>query len=343
VYLDFVMKLRRMIKARGFTMQFWGDIIQLHPELVPLLPKDVVVMEWGYERSHPFEERCARIRKAGIPFYVCPGTSSWNSLTGRTRNCLGNLKRAARAGLEYGAIGFLNTDWGDNGHWQYLPFSYLGFAYGAAVSWCLAKNARLSVSEAISRYAFEDVTGNMGRATVRLGSLDQITGELHVTNGTPLACALRAVPLKPVQALSPGASVPNRYPHDLHEVISWIGVEATARTIREIETALRQVSQARIKRQDAGLIRDEFINQAAMVRHACRRVRFVLAWGAGKLTAAARRRALKALLAEARDIMKEHRRLWLARNRVGGLSASLGVFEDTCVKPYRDALRRLGR
>ena len=70
-----------------------------------------------------------------MPWWVCPGTSSWNSLAGRTENCLANLRAAARAGLAHGATGFLNTDWGDNGHWHFLPVSFLGIAAGAALSW----------------------------------------------------------------------------------------------------------------------------------------------------------------------------------------------------------------
>ena len=30
-------------------MQFWGDILAKHPELIDELPEDVVVMSWGYE------------------------------------------------------------------------------------------------------------------------------------------------------------------------------------------------------------------------------------------------------------------------------------------------------
>ena len=42
------------------------------------------------------------------------------------------ISAAAEAGLKYGAIGYLNTDWGDHGHLQYLPMSFAGLAKGAA-------------------------------------------------------------------------------------------------------------------------------------------------------------------------------------------------------------------
>ena len=45
VYLDFLMSLYREIKARGRTMQFWGDIIVKYPELVAELPRDAIALE----------------------------------------------------------------------------------------------------------------------------------------------------------------------------------------------------------------------------------------------------------------------------------------------------------
>ena len=41
VYLDFLLQLRREVRSRGHTMQFWGDIIITDPELVAELPRDV--------------------------------------------------------------------------------------------------------------------------------------------------------------------------------------------------------------------------------------------------------------------------------------------------------------
>ena len=92
-------------------------------------------MDWGYEAGHPFSSECALLRKADLTFYVCPGTSSWNSIGGRWKNARANLLEAAEAGLEYGAGGYLVTDWGDNGHWQQLPVSVPGFMLGAAAAW----------------------------------------------------------------------------------------------------------------------------------------------------------------------------------------------------------------
>ena len=72
VYLDFLLKIYREVKARRRTMQFWGDIIVHHPDLVAELPRDCIALEWGYDAQHPFNEHGAIFANSGIPFYVCP-------------------------------------------------------------------------------------------------------------------------------------------------------------------------------------------------------------------------------------------------------------------------------
>ena len=73
----------REVVARGKKMMFWGDIILHHPELIRELPRDIIALNWGYETDHPFATEAATFAKSKIPFYVCPGTSTWMTLIGR--------------------------------------------------------------------------------------------------------------------------------------------------------------------------------------------------------------------------------------------------------------------
>ena len=121
VYLDYTMKMHDMALARNKKMLMWGDIGLRHRDILGRLPKDITLLDWGYEALYPFEKNSHRLDSAGVSFYVCPGTSSWTSITGRTVNMLDNIENAALNGKKYGAKGMLVTDWGDMGHWQYLP------------------------------------------------------------------------------------------------------------------------------------------------------------------------------------------------------------------------------
>ena len=294
VYLDFLLKIHKLVRARRKTMHFWGDIIIRHPELVAELPKDIVVLEWGYDADHPFEEHCRQYAATGLPFYVCPGTSSWNSIAGRTENCIANLEDAARNGIEHGAVGFLNTDWGDNGFWQYLPISYLGFAVGAAVSWCFPSNSGLDVRAALDLHCFRDDARVMGKLVYDLGNAYQHCGK-EIGNATVLFQCLHDDPITDFPEVTPNT---------------------LAATRRFVEATLAPLAAARLRRPDAALIRDELLNAGRMLVAACERG----AWQkrGGRPTSAERRRFAGIL----RVILGEHRRLWMARNRPGGLQDS---------------------
>ena len=300
VYLGFLKKIHELIEARGRTMQFWGDIIMQHPELVRELPRDSIALEWGYEAEHPFVDHCARFASSGIPFYVCPGTSSWNSIAGRTDNCLVNLRSAAENGLKNGAIGFLNTDWGDQGHWQYLPVSYLGFAAGAAFSWCLSSFSSADIARRLDVHVFRDRAGLMGRLAYDLGNIYKLGGwTLH--NGSFLFHLL------------------------LHPEDGEIPQKATLPRLEAARQALISAAaglgQAHMDRPDAALIHDEFANTIRLLLHAVDRGQAVLG-GTSRAP-----QTLSRFASDLRLIIGEYSRLWMLRNRVGGLEDSVLGFE----------------
>jgi hypothetical protein len=169
LYLDFVQKIHALVSQHQKTMLFWGDIILHQPQLIPQLPKSCIALNWGYEHDHPFATECANFANAQLPFYVSPGTSSWNSLSGRLTNARLNMLSAAHNGLRHGATGFLNTDWGDGGHHQYLSLSYPAFVAGAAYSWCLATNKDVPLDKAVDWMVFNRTENGPGALLCELG------------------------------------------------------------------------------------------------------------------------------------------------------------------------------
>jgi hypothetical protein len=302
VYLDYLLSIYQDLKRRGYMMQFWADILQNYPELIFELPKDVIALEWGYEANHPFEERTARLQDAGIPFYVCPGTSSWNSLAGRTWNALENLLGAAESGLRHGAIGYLNTDWGDNGHWQVLPVSYLGFAAGAGYSWCLEANRDLDIERALSYYAFEDRSGIMGTIAYELGDLYRLSG-FELINTGPLFLLLQW-PLSRIKASQQLLDIP------------------LARILEAVEKIMLPVKLNQMQIPDRGLVLKEYDLSARLIKHAC--WRGYLAHEDNQENADRLRLRMDADL---QDLMCDYEAIWLQRNRSGGLVDSLAYFE----------------
>ena len=290
VYLDFLKQIHALVGARGKTMAFWGDIIIRHPELVPELPRDAVALEWGYEADHPFDGHGALFAKSGVPFHVCPGTSSWNSLAGRTENMRQNMLSAAENGLKHGACGFLITDWGDGGHWQPLAVSYAGFVYGAAVSWGLGRNRGLDLAAALDAQA----TGGLGQTLLDLGDVYRACGALR-GNGTELFHILAKPRSRPVL---PGV---------------------TCETLRAVLAQVDLLAAA-LPRGQTTILAQETAQVIRLLRAACHR-------GLALLDGGIDRPATRQSLArETDELMAAHAAVWRLRNREGGLRDSLARF-----------------
>jgi hypothetical protein len=308
VYLDFLRKIHALLTARGRRMQFWGDIVFEHPELIPELPQDVLALEWGYEADHPFDVQGAKFAAAGIEYQVCPGTSAWLSLAGRTSNALANLEAAARSGLVHGASGMLITDWGDFGHWQPFPVSYLGLAYGAAVAWCHETNRGLDIARVLDAHVFRDRAAALGGIARDLGDVYRETG-VFVKNASVLALLL----LFPERPLGEGR-------------LAGLTVEGLERAEARAAQLASRLHEARCDRDDAPLLHAEFALGADLMRHACRLGTARLA-ASGGAVAAISGRARAELTADLVRIVAEYERLWHQRNREGGLRDSVGRLE----------------
>jgi hypothetical protein len=158
-YVAWMQRLCSLPVLRDRDVLVWGDILAHHSHVLQSLPENVTVTEWGYEADHPFSDRAHALADAGRSMWLCPGTSSWQSLLGRTTNMRANTVAASRAALDYDATGLMMTDWGDWGHHQPAVISTPAYAYGAAVSWCAATNVDV------------DLTAITDAATIALGDV----------------------------------------------------------------------------------------------------------------------------------------------------------------------------
>jgi hypothetical protein len=312
VYLEFLQQVHQLVAERGHRMQFWGDIILEQPELIAELPADALALEWGYEADHPFLEHAARFAASGLDFMVCPGTSSWCSLAGRADNALRNLAAAAVAARESGARGCLITDWGDYGHLQPLPVSYLGFLAGAGFAWNVGAAARPPSHPwpvLLDRLAFADAAAVTGEAALALGDAYLRTGASQ-KNGTALFYLLAF----PQQDLT-------------HRRYDGLGDEGLAVTERRVEEAVAPLGGSRMPEPEGGLVRRELEWVAGLLRLACRLGRARLAAGRTVPAAALPDATRRALRAELLPLIEEHREVWLARNRPGGRADSVARLE----------------
>ena len=179
VYLQFLEKLIGVTRRLGKRANIWADIVLAHPELLGELPRDITLLNWEYEARGPRIARTAEIAASGLPFMVCPGTSSWLTHGTRLGNAMANVRNFAAAGRKYGAEGLLNTDWGDYGHRNFLGVSLHGLAHGAAHGWCGTKADDTSFTRRFCEHLFctgGDTGGELAGAIEELGAVRDRVG-----------------------------------------------------------------------------------------------------------------------------------------------------------------------
>ena len=299
---------------------FWGDIIMNHPELLKELPSDLIALNWGYETNHPFQKEAGLFAKSKMPFYVCPGTSTWMTLIGRHDNAFANLRLGAEAGRQHGALGFLNTDWGDGGHPQPLAVSYLPYLLGAAYSWCGQSTDEKLLVPVLSRDVFKDPTQRMARAALDLGFAHKKFNH-YVANVTPFGSVI-------------AAPIPKT-----RELMCRDGLKYYARIpAKNIEAALEEVEKHRAVLYGSRpathlgeILAVELDMAARMAAQSCKIMLWQQALAGGK-AAAARAMARKGT-AELAELDDDFRAYWPLRNK--GTTAKCAPFLRWRADDYR--------
>ncbi|GAC1380830.1 MAG: hypothetical protein NVSMB4_09590 [Acidimicrobiales bacterium] len=307
-YLAWMATLRSLPELDGREMLVWGDMLGGDPALVAQVPHGITVCEWGYDRSFPFDERASVLADLGVPFWVAPGTSSWLTIVGRVTNSVATCRQAAAAAIRHGGAGFLNTDWGDQGHLQQLPISDPGLAYGAAVSWCLEANAGIDLTAALSAHCYADPTGGLADALLVLGDLS-LAVTPQIPNMSALVLHLYYPQLQVGRGLTKGITV-----GELDEV---------GRRLGDARTSL---SRSRPARTDGGLLIDELRWSIDLVTLLIRDARSRLE-GDGNLSSVPEQ-IRHGLAAELAGLIDRYRDLWAFRNRPGGLADSVAWLDN---------------
>ncbi len=116
VYVQHIRRVHDLLQTKyRKRMMMWGDIILQHPDKLDQIPKDTVMLTWGYGPRASFEDQILPFKNSGYEFFVCPGISNWSRILPDFGVATTNIGNFVRDGAKLGAIGMLNTDWEDDG------------------------------------------------------------------------------------------------------------------------------------------------------------------------------------------------------------------------------------
>jgi hexosaminidase len=316
LYVNHILKLRELAAKYGKKIMVWGDMLHQFPELARKLPADVTVLDWGYEHNQKFE-RIAEFRKAGLPAFACPGTHGWCGLFPRLHKAAANIHGFAAAGLKHGARGLLNTDWGDNGHYNFMEYSWPGYLFGAEQSWNVNADRRSFIDRFCGIF-LKTRSRELTTALVKLGDLTHTNFPGYYES--IWSHVFFAAAGDPIFRKEPGLSFVARGGRIGKEMVS-LDARLGRSVVRDL-AGVRRVLVAHSRKPGADPLKvlPYWIFAVDTLVCAARKVA-VLGRG-GRDTREARRK----LRAELTGLMKRFETLWMARNRRSEIRKTLSRY-----------------
>jgi hexosaminidase len=170
VYLEHLQKVHDILQPYQKQLLFWGDIAVKYPQLLNILPKDMIAVPWEYSARREFESLVKPFHDAGLRTMVAPGASNWKVIWPDFETAYVNIRNFVRDGQKYDSIGVLNTTWSDDGESLY-EMTWPGLVFGAAAGW---QHGESSIDDFEAAYdwafyrntdsTFRDAIKNLNRA-----------------------------------------------------------------------------------------------------------------------------------------------------------------------------------
>ncbi|HXY50488.1 MAG TPA: beta-N-acetylhexosaminidase [Terriglobales bacterium] len=134
VYLEHLQKVSAILHPYHKQLMFWGDIAVKYPQLLHILPKDMIAVPWDYDAKPSYEAVLRPYTDAGLEIVVAPGVSNWNAVWPDFAVAYENIRNFVRDGQKAKAMGMLNTTWDDDGE-TLFDMTWPGLVFGAAAAW----------------------------------------------------------------------------------------------------------------------------------------------------------------------------------------------------------------
>jgi hypothetical protein len=173
IYADHVIRVDSLLRAQGKKTIIWGDIVLEHPEILEMIPKDIVMGAWNYSPSESFAQFIDPLTEAGFDFTIAPGILNSNRLIPDYRMSTTNIRNFINEGYEKGTIGVYFTAW-DDGGLHFFSHDWYGVAYNAEQSWRPNRDPLEEFDQRFSRGFYGDQTNLVPRALFTLNHLTDL-------------------------------------------------------------------------------------------------------------------------------------------------------------------------
>ena len=162
VFTQHICKVAELARNHGAkTVQIWGDCLNTYPDLQQQVSQHVQFIDWNYNPLQNFPS-LEHYDGMNTPFWIAPGTSSWNGLFPRVQDAMSNIQNYVSQAKEKHVQGILMAHWGDYGHHQPISFSYHGFICGAEAAYNSGRTEQSLIDDAMTELYFADKAQKAG-------------------------------------------------------------------------------------------------------------------------------------------------------------------------------------
>lgn len=150
VYAYHINRIDSLLKPYHKRIMMWGDIAVKHPKIIDRLPKDMIIVSWGYAEMESMDEEILPFLKSGFEFIVAPGVNCWSRIYPDMQRSSINIYNYLRDGYKNKALGFINTTWDDDGQ-NLFNNNWYSLVWGADCGWNAPLSAPVKESEVIRK------------------------------------------------------------------------------------------------------------------------------------------------------------------------------------------------
>ncbi len=169
VYANHIKRIHKIITKLGKKVMMWGDIALDHPEILDMLPKDIILITWGYDIFDDYAPRITPFKEAGFTQLVSTGILNSYSTIPDFNIALGNIGGFMAESKKQEVWGMLNTVW-DDGGFALFSKDWYGVAYAADQSWNSAPNDE-SYDTRFNRAVYGSTNNALSEAILKLNEL----------------------------------------------------------------------------------------------------------------------------------------------------------------------------
>ena len=335
LYATHINRIHDMLARRGKRMMMWADIALSHPGILDQIPRDTILLSWGYHAAESFDSAIVPIAERGFTFFVCPGVNCWGRMFPDIDTAMVNIRNYTRDGARHGALGMINTCWDDDGQ-NLFSCNWYPIVFGGDCAWHPEQADPASFAERFSECFYGTADDSAARAVLSLAAAEHnprfpglLNGHYWVKPTTP-ATASRGLEERWLSAMQESAS----------EVLA--DVSEARHTARVNADNLDYLALTVVRMRGMAERRLDFI-RAAELYHAATDQPDAARARAALVDA---RRCIEASLSGLRSERRRYERLWLAEARPYWLSvtqaryAELEAWIEACVGRLLDAEAR---